>query len=70
MGADRGVRESLAKVSNIVWFRLVKARPVAAQTGRPGDREDSADDELAIAVLTPASLRHSTDNRASDGSDH
>lgn len=53
MGVDPGVRRTLAKVSNIVWFRLVPARSIATQTGRSGESEDATADEFVIAVYAP-----------------
>jgi hypothetical protein len=46
MGADRGVRDALAKVSNIVWFRLISARPVAIRAERPREAGDAPDGEV------------------------
>ena len=70
MGADRGVREALAKVSNIIWLRLVPARSIATQSGRPGELQDAMADDLVVAVTHPMPPRHSIGNRDPDDLDH
>lgn len=63
MGVDRGVRAALAKVSNIAWFRVIRARCIPTPgsiLANPANDDEFANDETAphVARLPGGDDRH------------